>query len=150
MQNNTKNELNAVYVNIINKLYENSVPVEEYQINDDVIAVIEDMLYEIRTCNARLGIFTSIAEGLANGYSKFLEGLGLKKGPAQVNWVKEIISTPSKGWVLGKATAFGVNFIKGFTVTWFDILMNNKQSKTCVTATAWKWKTALLMALSGL
>lgn len=66
------------YVEIIKNLYGNSIYVDESMISQEVVDILETIVYEIRNCSVGLGIFASIVNGLGDGASGVVWGPSIK------------------------------------------------------------------------
>lgn len=134
------------YVEIIKNLYGNSIYVDESMISQEVVDILETIVYEIRNCSVGLGIFASIVNGLGDA----LQGLfgDLLSNPFQ--FAEDSLKDKSKKWLQEKAAQFGADFLKTFIKTWFDILKGNTQSRACINSAALNWKSPLAIALLGI
>ena len=90
------------YVEIIKNLYGNSIYVDESMISQEVVDILETIVYEIRNCSVGLGIFASIVNGLGDA----LQGLfgDLLSNPFQ--FAEDSLKDKGKKWLQEKAAQF--------------------------------------------
>lgn len=139
-------EQKQVYVNIIKKLYGSSIYVDEDMINEEVVTIVHTMLDEIRKCNLRLAIFTTLVNALADTLEHTWSKFGI---PDPAKFVEDLLKS-DKDIFKNQLLALGEKFLDAFVSHWLDILTNSKQARICVVTAARNYKSPLAMALIGI
>lgn len=134
------------YVHIIQKLYGSSIYVDEDMINQEVVDIVITILDEIRKCNLRLAIFTTIANALAAALQSAWENFAI---PDPKKFLEDFFKE-DKNIFKNQLMAFGEEFLKEFISQWFYILTNQRQARICLLSAARNHKSALAIALLGI
>ena len=140
------NRERQMYVDIIRAFYGSSIYVDEDMISDEVVAIIQKMLNEIRKCNVNLAVFTATANALAAALEDSWRNFGI---PDPLQLIEDIFKGDDK-WLDNQKRSFGEAFIEEFVKQWFAIINNQRQAKICLVNTARNYKSALAIALLGL
>lgn len=113
--------MNNHYVLFIQSVWQGAISATIDQINDDVRNVANTVFLEIQNCSRALLAVDMI-------YQNFYTATSLG------DVIKNIIQGTITGTIDG----------------WINVILGNSQYKTCVTATALKWKSEMRLALLGL
>lgn len=138
------------YVSVIKSLYGQTVYVDEAMISDEVIAMVDKMLEEIRKCNLRLGAITVTVNALADTLHDTWKTFGI---PDPKQLIEDILTEDMavlKDTLNRQSGKFGAEFAKHFVQGWFYVLTNQRTARLCVLNTARHYKSPLAMALLGI
>lgn len=138
------------YVDIIKKIYGDSIRVTEDQITDEVKAIVNQMLDGIQSCTLRIAPISTLAHGIAGAIKGMTPGTDTLDPDAHLAFVEEGLKSSISEWLKKQALNFGWEFAKAYLKAWLDILVENKRLQICVNTAALNNKSRLAIALLGI